>query len=313
MIGQLSEYLTADIVQAPVGLVSSLEEYLNDPNFEKNRAEYRENKRIADGGAPSATSTSAGENQFLRFLQASLTGYDSGKLFYGDNIEGDSKTVRSDQSNRKETAELYRLLRIHRGGATADVSEFTSDAHWLSTLCNVAFCGGLRYTAIHSAAGDWQSVCSVRWPAASNDGLHATSDDGLRSTPNVRIHAAADDGSESVQNVDDAAPNDWQPVHAASDDRNATWTPATDDAERTERLWYAASADGHVAVRVGTASATIVSIILTFSSVFALFLASTFTASRDLSGTSDVFIYVSSTACNKHFELSFRQWRNERY
>ena len=36
--------------QAPVSLVNSLEEYLNDPNFEKNREEYKENKRVADGG-----------------------------------------------------------------------------------------------------------------------------------------------------------------------------------------------------------------------------------------------------------------------
>jgi hypothetical protein len=33
-----------------------LEEYLNDPNFEKNRSEYKENKRVADGGAPCESS-----------------------------------------------------------------------------------------------------------------------------------------------------------------------------------------------------------------------------------------------------------------
>lgn len=37
---------------APLSLANSLEEYLNDPNFEQNRQEYRENKRIADGGTP---------------------------------------------------------------------------------------------------------------------------------------------------------------------------------------------------------------------------------------------------------------------
>ncbi|KAI5480186.1 ENTH domain containing protein [Pseudohyphozyma bogoriensis] len=41
-----------NLKHAPVSLVSSLEEYLNDPNFHKNREEYKENKRIADGGAP---------------------------------------------------------------------------------------------------------------------------------------------------------------------------------------------------------------------------------------------------------------------
>lgn len=34
--------------QAPVSLVGSLEEYLNDPNFEQNRIEYKANKDAAD-------------------------------------------------------------------------------------------------------------------------------------------------------------------------------------------------------------------------------------------------------------------------
>ena len=41
-------------LQAPVSLAGSLEEYLSDPNFASNREEYKENKRIADGGAPRA-------------------------------------------------------------------------------------------------------------------------------------------------------------------------------------------------------------------------------------------------------------------
>ncbi|GAA5897805.1 uncharacterized protein JCM6883_000824 [Sporobolomyces salmoneus] len=47
-----------NLKHAPVSLAGSLEEYLNDPNFEKNRQEYRENKRVVDGGQPSSTSTS---------------------------------------------------------------------------------------------------------------------------------------------------------------------------------------------------------------------------------------------------------------
>ncbi len=39
---------------APVSLAGALEEYLRDPNFEQNRKEYKENKRIADG-TPSAS------------------------------------------------------------------------------------------------------------------------------------------------------------------------------------------------------------------------------------------------------------------
>ena len=44
--------------QAPVSLAGSLEEYLRDPNFENNRAEYAESKRIADGRPAAAPSKS---------------------------------------------------------------------------------------------------------------------------------------------------------------------------------------------------------------------------------------------------------------
>jgi hypothetical protein len=42
---------------APVSLSGSLEEYLNDPNFETNRQEYKESKRIADGRPAPVAST----------------------------------------------------------------------------------------------------------------------------------------------------------------------------------------------------------------------------------------------------------------
>ncbi|GAA5913280.1 hypothetical protein JCM5296_007343 [Sporobolomyces johnsonii] len=48
-----------NLKHAPVSLAGSLEEYLNDPNFEKNRQEYKENKRIADGASSKSTSTPA--------------------------------------------------------------------------------------------------------------------------------------------------------------------------------------------------------------------------------------------------------------
>ncbi|GAA5919971.1 hypothetical protein JCM1841_004403 [Sporobolomyces salmonicolor] len=44
-----------NLKHAPVSLAGSLEEYLNDPNFEKNRQEYKENKRIADGASSKST------------------------------------------------------------------------------------------------------------------------------------------------------------------------------------------------------------------------------------------------------------------
>lgn len=37
---------------APVSLAGSLQEYLDDPNFEKNREEYRDSKLVADGKQP---------------------------------------------------------------------------------------------------------------------------------------------------------------------------------------------------------------------------------------------------------------------
>lgn len=36
-------------LQAPVSLVAALQEYLDDPNFEENRSEYKQNKDVADG------------------------------------------------------------------------------------------------------------------------------------------------------------------------------------------------------------------------------------------------------------------------
>lgn len=38
--------------QAPVSLVKALQEYLDDPNFEQNRTEYKENKGVVDGKSP---------------------------------------------------------------------------------------------------------------------------------------------------------------------------------------------------------------------------------------------------------------------
>ncbi|KAH9028551.1 hypothetical protein EDB84DRAFT_271882 [Lactarius hengduanensis] len=39
-----------NLKHAPVSLVGALEEYLNDPNFEQNRIEYKANKDSADKG-----------------------------------------------------------------------------------------------------------------------------------------------------------------------------------------------------------------------------------------------------------------------
>ncbi|GAA5854875.1 hypothetical protein JCM9279_005547 [Rhodotorula babjevae] len=44
-----------NLKHAPLSLANSLDEYVRDPNFEQNRQEYKEVKRIADGGAPRST------------------------------------------------------------------------------------------------------------------------------------------------------------------------------------------------------------------------------------------------------------------
>ncbi|KAK0557469.1 hypothetical protein OC846_000457 [Tilletia horrida] len=43
---------------APISLAGALEEYLNDPNFEQNRVEYRKNRQVADGESSSAPAKS---------------------------------------------------------------------------------------------------------------------------------------------------------------------------------------------------------------------------------------------------------------
>lgn len=57
-----------------MSLVSALEEYLNDPNFEQNRIEYKTNKALADKGArdgskpPGKSNDKEKGTSFLTFL-----------------------------------------------------------------------------------------------------------------------------------------------------------------------------------------------------------------------------------------------------
>ncbi|KAF9244681.1 ANTH domain-containing protein [Melanogaster broomeanus] len=48
-----------NLKHAPVSLASSLQEYLNDPNFEQNRIEYKANKEAADRAVKGRTGTSS--------------------------------------------------------------------------------------------------------------------------------------------------------------------------------------------------------------------------------------------------------------
>ena len=57
--------------QAPVSLAGALEEYLNDPNFEQNRIEYKTNKEAADRNARNgvkAPAKSDDKSEFVLFL-----------------------------------------------------------------------------------------------------------------------------------------------------------------------------------------------------------------------------------------------------
>ena len=53
-------------MQAPVSLASSLEEYLNDPNFEQNRIEYKTTKELADKNAKEGRSLAKRSNNGKR-------------------------------------------------------------------------------------------------------------------------------------------------------------------------------------------------------------------------------------------------------
>ncbi len=64
-----------NLKHAPTGLVKALEEYLNDPNFEQNRIEYRrslgvvEGKSSARAPSPGGKSSLSSETALLRVMQ----------------------------------------------------------------------------------------------------------------------------------------------------------------------------------------------------------------------------------------------------
>lgn len=41
-------FIPSYVFQAPVSLATALQEYIDDPNFEKNRLEYRANRAITN-------------------------------------------------------------------------------------------------------------------------------------------------------------------------------------------------------------------------------------------------------------------------
>ncbi len=68
--------LSYAVEYAPVSLAGSLEEYLNDPNFEQNRIEYKTNKEAADrnvrNGVKSAPISKAAEKGMSTTAMASI-------------------------------------------------------------------------------------------------------------------------------------------------------------------------------------------------------------------------------------------------
>lgn len=57
-----------NLKHAPTGLVKALEEYLNDPNFEQNRADYKKNLGVVEGrpGASNRTPSPSRMSPFSR-------------------------------------------------------------------------------------------------------------------------------------------------------------------------------------------------------------------------------------------------------
>ena len=53
-------------MQAPVSLAGALEEYLNDPNFEQNRLEYRTNNALADKPSDASKTKSTQKREYGR-------------------------------------------------------------------------------------------------------------------------------------------------------------------------------------------------------------------------------------------------------
>jgi hypothetical protein len=53
-----------NLKHAPTGLVKALEEYLNDPNFENNRMEYKRSLGVVEGNSTGRDPSPAGETFF---------------------------------------------------------------------------------------------------------------------------------------------------------------------------------------------------------------------------------------------------------
>lgn len=82
---------------APVSLASSLEEYLNDPNFERNRAEYLENKK---GTGAKAGDTSKGQGSNTT---------DDGKRDNAPKENGDNQASSTDTNAKKDDQATSRV------------------------------------------------------------------------------------------------------------------------------------------------------------------------------------------------------------
>jgi len=50
-----------NLKHAPTGLVKALEEYLNDPNFEQNRIEYKKSLGVLEGSTSARTPSPGGK------------------------------------------------------------------------------------------------------------------------------------------------------------------------------------------------------------------------------------------------------------
>lgn len=112
-----------------MSLASALEEYLNDPEFEKNRREYENNKRIADGKPPRpASPTSAPVKGMLFWIHAYVSSHQlmrDGSFFVSLSIEAERKPSTSTATQPSSSTSASAATNSTPAKASAPNKDFT--------------------------------------------------------------------------------------------------------------------------------------------------------------------------------------------
>ncbi|KAF7983335.1 hypothetical protein HWV62_22291 [Athelia sp. TMB] len=83
-----------NLKHAPVSLAGALQEYLNDPNFEQNRIEYKANKQAADKSAPAASES---RNSAGGSTNGSVSSKGAGKVSFAETKKPERSASSSSQ------------------------------------------------------------------------------------------------------------------------------------------------------------------------------------------------------------------------